>query len=584
MLTRALEREGVDTVFGTVGHGNLAFVDALIDSSIRYVPVLHEQVGAHAADAFFRVSGRVGVVTTTVGPGFTNLATGLGDALLDSSAMVVIAGGIPSSYIGREPLQELRTHADDQQTELFRGLSKRVIRAWRADDLARLLHEAVAVALSGCPGPVILHVPMDFFSTPVPLDSHLSRPAAALRPAADPTRIAEAAQIISEAERPVLYAGGGAVLSGAGAAVLQIADSLGIPVATTMSGQGIIPETHERALGFTGVVGTRPANRALREADVVIAVGTRFPEMDTSSWSADYFAAFPPARLVQIDIDAAQIDKVFESSVAILSDATAALRSLLDALGGQADALREGWRAWRDRLAVSQREWAAELEPIRTSGAFPFEPAELLAQLREQLPADLNLVTGVGIRHLVGQHFPVLAQRGQVVASGFGTMGQEVAAAIGAAIGRPDRPTVAIVGDGAIMACLAALPSAALAGIHAVWIVLNNNGYGSIAIYQSKHFNRHVGTSFDGVHGGGASEFDYAAIGKSLGMRSTKVGRADELRPALVRALAEPAPWLIEVPVTETPRVLASGHWVVNDILSGAAFAADGSERTDVDA
>ena len=158
-LVHALEREGIDTVFGTVGHGNLAFVDALADSSIRFVSVFHEQVAAHAADAYFRVSGRMAAVTTTVGPGFTNIATGLGDALLDSSAFVVIAGGIPNGYVGKEALQELALHVDDGQPELYRHLSKRVTRVGRAADLQHALHRAVVRARTGNPGPVILHVP-----------------------------------------------------------------------------------------------------------------------------------------------------------------------------------------------------------------------------------------------------------------------------------------------------------------------------------------------------------------------------------------------------------------------------------------
>lgn len=570
LLVKALEHEGVNTVFGTVGHANLAFVNALVDSSSRYVPVLHEQVGAHAADAYFRMSGKVGVVTTTVGPGFTNLATGLGDALLDSSAMVVIAGGVPSGYVGREPLQELRLHGDDQQVELFRGLTKRVIRVWRAEDLGRLLHEAMKVALAGCPGPVVLHVPMDFFSAPVPADGLFATPARALRPAPDPRLVREAADLIASAQRPIVFAGGGAILSGAANAIRRLTDELGIPVATTMSGQGAIAEDHELSVGFTGVVGTRPANAAMREADLVIAVGTRFPEMDTSSWRDEHFTAFPPAKLVQIDVEVAQIDKVYESSVAIISDATLALTALADELASRSTGLRDGWNAWRNGIAERKAEWVRELEPIRATHTFPFEPAQLLTELRDLLPADLNLVTGVGIRHLVGQHFPVLQERTQVVASGFGTMGQEIAAAIGAAIARPDRPTVAIVGDGAVMACLAALPSAALAGVHAVWIVLNNGGYGSIAIYQAKHFQRHIGTSFS--EGTSGIEFDYAEIARGFGLQAVKIESADELAPALAKALAEPAPWVIEVPVSETPRVLASGHWDVNDILSGAAF------------
>lgn len=569
-LVAALQAEGVDTIFGTVGHGNLAFVDALLDSDIRYVPVLHEQVGAHAADAYFRVSGRVGVVTTTVGPGFTNLATGLGDALLDSSAMVVIAGGVPSDYVGREPLQELMRHGEDEQPQLFRPLSKRVIRVQRAEDLPRALHEAVTRATEGCPGPTILHVPMDFFSTLLePVDTpYVARTRQRLGP--DPDALAAAAEVLMTAERPLLYAGGGAILAGAGAAITALAEDLGVPVATTMSGQGSIPEDHPLALGFTGVVGARPANYAARRTDALIAIGTRFPEMDASSWRSDSFTQIPPAKLVHIDIDPTQIDKIYPATVPLVGDAERTVRELHELVR---DRVRPaGWQTWRDELAAEQRAWREELEPIRSDPAFPYEPAHFLRVLRDLMPREAVLVTGVGIRHAVGQHFPILTERSQIVASGFGTMGQEMGAALGAALGRPDVPVVAIVGDGAFMACVPAIPSAVMSGIHAVWIVLNNGGYGSIAIYQSKHFGRHLGTWFT-TRDGERFDPDYAEIARAFGARGEKVTAPEQFPDLLRRAMSEPATWVIEVPVTATPRVLGSGHWDVNDILAGPRLA-----------
>ena len=266
-LVRALEQEGVDTVFGLVGHGNLAFVDALQDSeAIEYVSVFHEQVAAHAADAYFRASGRIGVITTTVGPGFTNLMTGLGDALLDSSAMVVIAGGMPSAYVGKEPLQELSYSIDNAQLDIARPLTKRVILASGAAELANQLHRAVRYALSGCPGPVVLQVPLDFFSAWVAPSSTTRRPARLGRSGPDSTEVARAADLIARSERPLLFAGGGAVISGASDILTHLADEFGLPVATTMSGQGAIAEDHPLAIGYTGVVGTRPGNHAAKRA------------------------------------------------------------------------------------------------------------------------------------------------------------------------------------------------------------------------------------------------------------------------------------------------------------------------------
>lgn len=570
-LAKEIRALGVRTVIGTVGHGNLAFVDALLDADLRFLTVYHEQVAAHAADAQFRISGALGVVTTTVGPGFTNLATGLGDALLDSSALVVICGGVPTGYVGREPLQELSLHSDDAQHELFRHLTKRVLRAQRAADLPGLFRRAARIALSGAPGPVILHVPLDLFSAAV----EVSEPAAGAplrihRPGPAPEDVVAAARMIAAAERPLLYSGGGALLSGASEALLALVERHGIPIATTMSGQGIIDERHPLCAGMTGVVGTRPANEIVRETDCLIALGTRFPEMDASNWRPDYFASIPPARLIHIDIDVSQIDKILPADVGLVSDVNLAAEALLDALDALGPAGDRS--AWHGRVAAAKRSWTEDLAPVRASVAFPFEPAAMLPRLRAVMPEDAVLVTGVGIRHAVGQHFDFVRPRTQVVGSGFGTMGQEVAAVLGAKLAAPDRPVVGIVGDGAVLACLAAWPTAVTAGTDATWIVLDNGGYASISVYQHKHFGRHTGTSF--AEGQGHVPFDYAALARSLGMSAHTVDDVDALEPVVTAAMAECGPSVVVLPMTPTPRLIASGHWDVNDILAATAHHA----------
>lgn len=571
-LVRVLAAEGIDTVFGTVGHGNLAFVDALLDSDIRYVPVFHEQVAAHAADAYFRASGRVAAVTTTVGPGFTNLATGLGDALLDSSAMVVIAGGIPSAYVGKDALQELSVLSEDGQTELLRPIVKRVTTVRRAEDLAHHLHLAVRDSVAGCPGPTILHVPLDLFSAPVdPPDMTSFRPSRRMRPAPDADEVRRAADLMAASHRPLILAGGGVLLSNAGEALTELAEEFALPVATTMSGQGAISEDHPLSLGFTGVVGCRPANTAARAADLVLAVGTRLPEMDTSSWRSDFFTAVPPATLVHLDIDPRQIDKVLPAAAALVGDARVGIEHLGEALRDEVGAHPSVWSGWVEETATAKDAWEGELAEIRASAMFPYEPGHLLTELQRLVPSEVVLVTGVGIRHLVGQYFMFGHGTTQIVASGFGTMGQEVAAPLGTALARPDLPTVALVGDGAMLACLAAIPSAVAAGVHAIWIVLDNGGYGSIAVYQHKHYGRHLGTYFQ--HHGGEEPYrpDYAAMSRAFGANAVTVTDPSQLDEVVGRALRDAGVWVIEVPVTPTPRVLASGHWDVNDILAAGA-------------
>ena len=550
-----------------MGHGNLAFVDALADSeTIDYVSVYHEQVAAHAADAYFRASGRIAVVTTTVGPGFTNLMTGLGDAMLDSSAMIVIAGGMPSAYVGKEPLQELSYSVDNAQIDIARPLTKRIISATGADELANQFHRAVRYAVSGCPGPVVLQVPLDFFSAWVDPSVASLRPTRPGRTGPDATELERAAALFERAERPLLFAGGGSILSRASAAVTHLADRFGIPVATTMSGQGAISEDHPLSVGFTGVVGTRPGNRAARRADLLLAVGTRFPEMDCNNWRPEYFTPIPPSRLVHIDVDPNQIGKIYPTDVALVGDARRSLQELASSLEGRLDG-NGRWRDWHAELAREKQTWADDLHEVRTTPSFPYEPAYLGTLLRRLLPPDTILVTGVGIRHAIGQHYPFLEEGTQIVASGFGTMGQEVAAPIGVRLARPDGPAVALVGDGAVMACLAALPTAVAAGIDMVWLIANNTGYASIALYQTKHYGRDSGTYFKDAEGV-PHDLDYVAFARSFGARAERVTDPDDFPGLLARALEERGTWVLELPVTPYPRIIGSGHWDVNDILA----------------
>ncbi|WP_166790371.1 thiamine pyrophosphate-binding protein [Cryobacterium tagatosivorans] len=577
-LVRVMVAHGITTVFGTVGHGNLSLIDAIAgEKRLNFVSAFHEQVAIHAADAYFRVSGRVAAVVTTVGPGATNLTTGLGDALLDSSAVIVITGGVPSEYVRKDPLQSLSVAADNSQSEIFRPLTKRVFEVGSSADLVPTFSRAFSEAINGRPGPVLMHVPLDFFAGPVPATNAESVAPARFVPFPDPAQIALAAKAIGLAERPVLYCGGGAQAEGAPEAITELAREFGIPVATTMSGQGVIDEDDPLAMGTTGVVGTRPGNTVVREADLVIAVGTRFPEMDTSSWRSDFFSGFPPAKLIHIDIDPLVLNRVFPSDVAINADAAAAVR----ALRAELRSVSPEWSDWSERAATLREDWSRELEEVRSTPSMPFEPAFVLTRLREQLPAAAVLVSGVGVRHAVAQHYPVRSPRTLVVASGFGTMGQETAAPLGAVEALPGTPVVAVVGDGAVLACLAALPTAAAAGENVTWVVLDNGGYASIAIYQAKHFGRLLGTDF--VDAAGAPyTVDFVQLAQSFGISADRVVSESELDEKLAAAIAHGGPSLVVVPITRTPRIQGTGHWDVNDIFAAGATYSRAGEGGDV--
>jgi acetolactate synthase-1/2/3 large subunit len=569
-VVRCLESEGIEYVFGLCGHANLALLDALNDSSIKFIGVHHEQVAAHAADAYFRVTHKPAVVMTTVGPGVTNAITGVADAALDASAMVLFCGAIPSDYVGREALQELGLHGDDEQFEIYKPFTKRVVKVAQAHLLPHAVAKAFNFALTGCPGPVMVNVPMDFYSArqEFAIPEVTKRRPGATRTRGDRAAIVRAVTLLRQAEHPLMFAGGGVLLSEAWCELQALAEHLAIPVATSMSGQGAIPGDHPLAAGFTGSVGTPVSHALAQEADVVLAVGTRFPEMDTSSWRPEYFIKVPPATLIHVDINPHEIGRIYPTEVGMVGDARAVLAEMVEVARLQAPPV--DWRnAPRTRdLARRRQEWLSQSEEHRHSDATPLVPERLLADLRRALPREGILVAGVGIRHAVGQHFPIYDPMTLLVASGFTTMGFEVAAALGAKIGRPDRPVVSLCGDGAFNSVISAIPTAVQYGIGAVWIVLNNGGYSSIELYQHRHYQRTLGTIFQIEAEGRPYSPDYVGLARAYGAQAERVAHPDQLSGALERALQAGKPYVLEVLMTNRPRIRATGHWDVNDILS----------------
>ena len=329
-MAECLRQEGVTKVFGQCGHTNYALIDACQKLGIDYVSFRHEQMAAHAADAYFRVTHKLAVLNVHISPGMTNALTGVVSAAADCTPMVVIAGNTPSYHHAREPHQGIRFHADASQADIYRPVCKRV---WRVDDakfLQDVMPRALNVAQTGRPGAVFLDIPMDVFSAHIAAPTHptTSRRAADGRTGAAPEPIVEAAQLLAGARSPAIFVGNGAVLSEAAAELRILAESLGAPVATTLMGKGILPEDHALACGMSGIWGTRVANESMRQADVLLAVGTAFGEADCSSWRPEYTFAIPPTRLIQIDIDPQEIGKIYPVEVGLVGDARTVLRQL----------------------------------------------------------------------------------------------------------------------------------------------------------------------------------------------------------------------------------------------------------------
>ena len=309
LLTEYLERLGVEVMFGLCGHTIIALLDALGKSRIRFVSTRHEQVAAHAADGYARASGKTGVLLTHLGPGLTNACTGVANAALDSIPMVVIAGDVPSHYYGRHPHQEVNLHQDADQFQIYRPFCKRVYRVDRVEDLPRIMERAFHLAQAGRPGPVLVDVPMDIFSADLPVDAFQQVPAIMSRPTVDAATVGRIVEALASAERPILYAGGGVLSARATAELAALAEALEVPVAHTLMGKGCLRDDHPLLLGQTGFWGTPISNDKCRAADLIVAVGTRLAEANSSSWDPRFTFSIPPTRLIHIDADEAEIGR-----------------------------------------------------------------------------------------------------------------------------------------------------------------------------------------------------------------------------------------------------------------------------------
>src|SRR4029079_7750237 len=325
LLTEYLERLGVEVIFGLCGHTIIALLDAIGKSRIRFVSTRHEQVAAHAADGYARATGKTGVLLTHLGPGLTNACTGVANAALDSIPIVVIAGDVPSHYYRRHPHQEVNLHQDADQFQIYRPFCKRVYRVDRAADLPRIMERAFHLSQAGRPGPVLVDVPMDLFSADLPVDAFHKIPAEMSRPALDASVCDRRVDALASAERPVLYAGGGVLSAGATAELAALADALEVPVAHTLMGKGCLRDDHALLLGQSGFWGTPICNEKCRTADLIVAIGTRLAEANSSSWDDRFTFSIPPTRLMHIDIDPAEIGRNYPTELGVVADAKSAL-------------------------------------------------------------------------------------------------------------------------------------------------------------------------------------------------------------------------------------------------------------------
>ncbi|WP_457620902.1 acetolactate synthase large subunit [Methanopyrus sp.] len=553
VLVECLKEEDVEHIFGYPGGAVLPIYDEIYDEvSIEHILVRHEQGAAHAADGYARVKGKPGVCMATSGPGATNLVTGIATAYMDSSPVIAITGQVPTTMIGKDAFQEV------DAVGVFMPITKHNYQIGKPEEIPEVVKEAFKIAVTGRPGPVHIDVPKDVQEAEVDVEIPKTVEVEGLNVVkrGHPMQIKRAAELLAEAERPVILAGGGCVISNATRELIELAELLGAPVATTLMGKGVFPEDHPLALGIAGMHGTKAANYALTECDVLLAVGCRFSDRTTGDPSG--FA--PEAKIIHVDIDPAEIGKNIPVDVPIVGDAKLVLRDLIKELKRR-KYLRERKR-WGERIEELKAE--VEMPPEPTESEQRINPRELVRVLYEVLK-DRNyiLTTDVGQNQMwMARYFPVEEPRRFISSGGLGTMGFGLPAALGAKVAAPDKTVVAVVGDGGFLMTAQELATAVDNDIEVKVFVMDNRLLGMVAQWQRLFYDERLSESkLD-------EKTDIVKLTESYGAVGITVEEPDELESAVEDAFETPGTVVVDVfvdPEEIIPMVPPGGE--LRDIL-----------------
>jgi acetolactate synthase I/II/III large subunit len=532
-VMECLKAEGVDVVFGLPGGANLPTYDAFVDADVRHVLVRHEAGGGHAAEGYARATGKVGVALGTSGPGATNLVTPIMDAMMDSTPVVFLTGQVRTELLGTDGFQEADILGITMPAVKHSFMIQHPL------EIPRAIHEAFHIARSGRPGPVVVDIPMDLSRADIPYepvsDVHL--------PGYQPTiegntkQIRQAAKAIATARRPVLYVGGGVVNSNASVELTQFATSDRFPVTCTLMGLGAFPAPHDQWLGMLGMHGTRSANYAMDEADLIVAIGARFDDRITGKLSE--FA--PRAKFIHIDVDPAEISKNVPAHIPIVGDAKHVLEKLIveyAALEADRSRLDEWWtriNAWREKHPLRYEDSAdSEIKPQR-----------MIEAVYEATGGDAVITSDVGQHQMwTAQYFHFDKPRRWINSGGLGTMGFGLPAAMGAKVGCPDETVVCIAGDGSVQMNMQELATCAQEGIDIKVFIMNNGYLGMVRQWQELFWDKRYS------HVDMGQFPDFVKLADAYGATGMRLEDKGSLVDGLKEAIATPGPVLVDVRVT----------------------------------
>lgn len=565
----SLEAEGVDVLFGYPGGQAIKIYDALYDSTkIRHILARHEQAAVHEADGYARATGKVGVVLVTSGPGATNTVTGIATAYMDSVPLVVITGQVTRGVIGTDAFQE----AD------IVGITMPVVKhsflLQSTDDLTRTFREAFYIASTGRPGPVLIDIPSDLAGAEMVFHYPDSVNIPSYRPTyrGNAKQVKQAVELIRQARRPLIMAGGGVVSSHACDEVVELAEKMQIPVVTTLLGKAAVPCSNPLNLGPVGMHGSKYANMAVTECDLLIAVGARFSDRVTGKLSE--FA--PHATVIHVDIDPAEIGKVRNPRVPIVGDAqviVAAINERLDRAGAEpqdADWVRAVFE-WRERWPFYTEDFADYPDRIA--------PEQVLEQLSNKLDPHASVITTEVGQHQMWAHQHIHREESRTFLSsgGLGTMGFGFPAAIGAKIGRPDCQVVCIAGDGSLQMNIQEMATAIGNGVAVKVLVIDNNALGMVHQWQRLFYHeRYSCTEF-------TANPDFVKLAEAYGWQAERITHPDQVPGALDRMLAADTPYLLDVviPTAQTVYPMVAPGAAIDDIIGAIDLTLGGVRVTE---
>jgi acetolactate synthase-1/2/3 large subunit len=537
-LVESLERQNVKVIFGIIGGAMLPVYDALCDSKIRHILSRHEQCAAHAADGYARASGKPGVCMATSGPGATNLVTGIANAYMDSSPVIAFTGQAnthdsKSSYmIGKDAFQEADIIG------ITTPITKYNYQVREAAEIPKAVKMAFYIATTGRPGPILVDLPKDVQNEVAQIEFSEKIKIRGYKTPRNPhpLQIKKAAELLIKAEKPMILAGGGVVTSNACLELLEMAELLIMPVATTLMGKGSFPENHALSLGTIGMHGNRAANQLLLETDAVLAVGTRFSDRSTAN--LDTFC--PNAKIVHIDVDAAEIGKNVNVDVPIVGDAKKTLKALYELTIKQLKKKEDS--AWQKRVKEAKEQLQNSLPNNDTKN---LKPHILLKELRKILPEDAIATTEVGQNQMwAALYFQALKPRTFISSGGLGTMGFGFPASLGAKVACPDRAVVDIAGDGSFIMNEHELACSVTENIPVTVIVLNNSVLGMVAQWQRMFYNRRCfAVELRNVP-------DFVKLAEAYGAQGVRVGSIEEFSKAVKQAMKSEVTTVIDVPIS----------------------------------